>query len=508
MRSKKVFYNIVTNLILQIIVVIYGFIVPKIIISNFGSSVNGLISSIIQFLGYITLLEAGLGPVVKSMLYKPIANKDKNEIQNILGASERFFRKISIVFIVYIIILAAIYPMIIDNGFGYVYTISLIFIIAINTFAEYFFGITYKLFLQADQKTYVISIIQILSYIISVICIVISVSMGASIHIVKLIGGLIFVIRPILQNIYVKRKYKITLTDISKNYEIKKKWDGFAQHIAYVIHNNTDIVLLTIFSTLENVSVYAVYNMVISGINTLIRSISIGISSSFGDMIARKEEDNLRKKFDLYETIYIIFSTILYSCTIILIVQFVEVYTKNINDAMYINYTFGFVLTLSALLYNLKNPYNDLGNDAGHFKEMKKGAIIEAIFNLLISLILVPKYGLVGVAIGTVIAMTIRLISLIMHVNRKILHRSNWINIKKILLMTIEISIIFCLSLIMPSFCNNSYFNWCINAAITFIYATTIVGIFSFIFYKNEIIQLVKTINNIVIKKGNRDSEF
>ena len=70
MRSKKAIYNIVTNLVLQIVTIIYGFIVPKIIISNFGSNTNGLISSITQFLSYIALLESGFGPVVKSILYK------------------------------------------------------------------------------------------------------------------------------------------------------------------------------------------------------------------------------------------------------------------------------------------------------------------------------------------------------------------------------------------------------------------------------------------------------
>jgi len=102
-RTKKALINVVTNLLLELIVVIYGFVVPKLIIQSFGSSVNGLVTSITQFLGYITLLESGFGPVVKSILYKPIANKDQKEIANILKASEKFFRTISLFFIAYII---------------------------------------------------------------------------------------------------------------------------------------------------------------------------------------------------------------------------------------------------------------------------------------------------------------------------------------------------------------------------------------------------------------------
>ena len=67
MRSKKAVKNIVTSLLQQLVSIICGLIVPRAIIGAFGSNVNGLIASITQFLGYITLLEVGIGPVIKSV---------------------------------------------------------------------------------------------------------------------------------------------------------------------------------------------------------------------------------------------------------------------------------------------------------------------------------------------------------------------------------------------------------------------------------------------------------
>ena len=84
MRSKRAIYNIITNLILQAATILYGFVVPKVIIDTFGSDVNGLVTSITQFLGYITFLESGFGPVVKAMLYNVIAKKDHKSIEGIL----------------------------------------------------------------------------------------------------------------------------------------------------------------------------------------------------------------------------------------------------------------------------------------------------------------------------------------------------------------------------------------------------------------------------------------
>ena len=126
MRKKNVIFNIISSILFQIISIICGFILPRLIIETYGSNVNGAIVSITNFLKYIILLEAGFGPVVKSLLYKPIADKDKNKIEEILKTSERFFRKIGFVFIIYILLLCVILPIITAGEFDSLFTISLI----------------------------------------------------------------------------------------------------------------------------------------------------------------------------------------------------------------------------------------------------------------------------------------------------------------------------------------------------------------------------------------------
>ena len=75
MKNKKLIKNIIISLLQQVVTIICGLIVPKAIIEAYGSSTNGLINSITQFLTYIVIVEAGVGAVVKSLLYKPIAKK-------------------------------------------------------------------------------------------------------------------------------------------------------------------------------------------------------------------------------------------------------------------------------------------------------------------------------------------------------------------------------------------------------------------------------------------------
>lgn len=504
MRSKKAIINITMTLLLQIVAIIYGFIIPKVIITSFGSEVNGLVSSITQFLAYITLLESGVGPVIKASLYKPIANKDKKEIANVLRASEKFFRTISYIFIVYLIILAFIYPLIISTEFSYIYTLSLIIIISISTFAEYYFGMTYKLYLQAEQKTYVISIIQIITYILSIVIIVILAKLHCSIHLIKLISGFIFVLRPVMQNIYVKRKYQININLVDNEYKLKNKWDGLAQHIAAVIHGNTDVTILTIFSNLKEVSVYSVYYLIVRGINSIIQAFTGGIDASFGDMIAKKEQENLNRKFNIYEVFYFTTATIVYTSTIILIVPFVSIYTKGITDANYIRPIFGVLLVLSEFMWAIRLPYSSITLAAGHFKETKKGAWIEAITNIVLSIILVFKYGIIGVAIGTLVAMLIRTVEFVYHTNKYILNRNIFESVKKIIIIIIEVLLIVFLSKYLPKINIISYLTWIEYALLVGILSVVIVLSANIIIYRKEFKEMRNIFKNLFKQRSKK----
>lgn len=501
MRGKKAILNIIVSLLLQIVTLICGFIIPKLIITKFGSDVNGLVSSITQFLAYITLLEAGFGPVVKAALYKPIADKNKKQIENILKASEKFFRIIALIFIIYLIILSVVYPTIVNTEFAFVYTMSLVLIISISTFAEYFFGMTYKLYLQAEQETYITSIIQIIGYILNTVVIVILVEANANIHIVKLISGLIFVLRPIAQNIYVKKKYNINLKDADKQYKLKQKWDGLAQHIASVVHNNTDITILTIFAPITEVSVYSVYYLVVKGIKSIIQAFTGGIDASFGDMIAKGEKEQLNKSFKTYELFYYTITTIAYTSTIILIVPFIAVYTFGITDANYIRPLFAILLVLSEFVWAIRLPYSSITLAAGHFKETRKGAWVEAISNITISLIFVWKYGIVGVAIGTLVAMLIRTVEFVYHTNKYILERKQSESTIRFGIIAIQLIVVALLSKLLPTYEFTNYLIWIKYACMVLILTLIVVLPINIIVYKKDVKDLLDIIKRNVSRK-------
>lgn len=404
-RGEKLALNTVSALALQVVSVICGFILPRLILETFGSDVNGLVNSITQFLGVITLLDLGVGAVVQSALYKPLADNDTNMISKIYVSANKFFRRLAEILLVYVVLLMIFYPMLVNKSFGHMYTALLIAAICISSFAQYYFGIVNSLLLNADQRGYIQYVAQIITLILNTFACYIIIKLGASIQIVKLTTSLIFLLRPLFLVFYVKKHYSIDKKITYTEEPIKQKWNGMAQHFASYVLNGTDNIVLTMFSTLGNVSIYSVYNVVIIGVKNALLSVTNGFQSLIGEMLAKKETMKLNAFFGFVEWFLHTGTTLVFGCTGVLIVDFVRVYTYGINDADYIQPLFAVLITIANAGHCLRLPYNILILAAGHYKQTQSNYIIAMILNIVVSIATVKMWGLVGVAIGTLIAM-------------------------------------------------------------------------------------------------------
>ena len=498
--KNKLTTNIIFSLILQIVTILYGIIVPRLIIGKYGSEVNGLIVSITQFLGYIVLLEAGIGPVLKAALYKPIIEKDKLKIEMILKSGQKFFKKIAYIFIIYIIGLVFILPYIIKSNFENTFIISLIFIMAIGKLCEYFFGMLYTLYLQAEQKNYVTSIIRILIYVINIIIIMCIINYNVSIIVIQIILAITFILKPLIQNIYVNKKFNININSDKKEYKLDQKWDALIHHIAHVINWNTDVIVLTIFTSLNTVSVYSIYTLILTGIKSILTAITSVIESFIGQSIAKENTEKLRNNFRHFEIIYFSMLTIIYSMVYLTIIPFVKVYTNGLNDTNYIKPMFAILMTTAYLIYSIRVGYTTLVFSAGHFKQTSKGAWYEAIINIIFSIALVIKFGIIGVAIGTGLALLYRAIEFLIYANKNILKSNIWESIRINIIMTIEIILIIIISNYLFEFEAITYVSWIIYAVQVGIVSILIVGLINSLAYKTEITNIVNKIKRRNLK--------
>lgn len=419
MNNKK---NAISSLALQLATIAQGLILPKLILGAFGSEVNGLVSSITQFLSFISLLEGGLGAVVLAELYGPIEKKNDDKIQGILGACQSFFSKLTLVFLVYTILVAFFYPRYIDTSLSKGAVAVLVLILSMTTVAQYLFSITYRLLLQAEQKLYIVNYVSAVTILINTISAAVIIFVFPSIHVVKLCSGIIYMIQPMVYKAFVEKKFlKENIRKKKQHYILKNRWSGFAQNLAHFVNMNTDVALITLFMPLQYVSVYSVHLLVINALRGIVTSVGNSYQSALGKYIAMGDSAQLKQKFRKFEEGFWLAGMVLFFCCALLINPFVQIYTTGITDTEYYQPIFSFVIVLANMIYVIREPYRLLVLAGGKFKETNFGAFAEAIINLGMSLLLITKFGLIGVAIGTLVAVVFRLIYFVWYLHKDII---------------------------------------------------------------------------------------
>ncbi len=465
-NKKKLKINTIMSLVFELLTIVCGFILPKFILEAYGSNVNGLVSSVTHFLGFISLCELGMGAVVPASLYRPLACKNWDIVSSVVASAQKFYRFIAYIMLAYIGGLVAFYPFLVNDSFDFIFTASLIIIISISTFAQYYFGITYVLLLKSDQKQYVSFIINSITLVLNTVLAIILIKCGASIHIVKFVSALVFICRPLILNIYVKRHYQLDLSIKYEGEPIKQKWNGIAQHLAATIQDKAATMILTFFSTLLNVSIYGVYYMVINGVKGLVYSLTAGMSAYIGHIIAKDDKEQLKVTFERFEWSMHTITTILFTVTGLLAVPFVGLYTAKLPDTdMYIVPAFSAVLCIAIALRCIQMPYNVVVQASGHFKQTQNSAIIEPILNIVISVLSVYKFGLIGIAIGTLFSMGYRAVYLSTYLSRRIIERKLFAFIKQVLIDA-TIALLTCVIILAIGYDVESLLDWVILASI------------------------------------------
>lgn len=415
-RSRKFLLNSIFTSTMQIVTMIVGFILPRIILVTYGSELNGLVSSITQFISYFNLVEAGLSGAAVYALYKPLANDNHKDINGILSASKIFYNQAGYIFVSLTLGLAFIYPLLVNsNDISSLNIFLLVLILGVNGALEFFTLAKYRALLTADQKTYVISIATTIAIIINTIIIYIFSSLKIDIVVVRFIALFSIFLRSIILMIYCRKNYKYLDYSVKPNkVALNKRWDALYLQILGTIHTGAPTIIITAFlKNLSLVSVYSIYNMVLSGVNNLLSIFVSGLSASFGDVIARGEKDTLQKSYSEFECLYYMIITIFYGTTLVTIMSFINIYTKDIKDVNYIIPIYGILFTMNGYFFNLKTPQGMLVIAAGLYKETRIQTTIQGAITVFGGIILSFNFGLSGIIIASIISNIYRDIDLL-----------------------------------------------------------------------------------------------
>ncbi|WP_304153460.1 lipopolysaccharide biosynthesis protein [Megamonas hypermegale] len=497
-RTEKFLRNSASTALLQVVTMVSGFIIPKVMLMVYGSEINGLISSITQFINYFMLVEAGLSAAVVYSLYKPLAEKDYFKISSIVTAAKNFYNSSGYIFVILTIGLSIIYPFFIKTTELTILEVGiLVLILGVSGALEFFTLAKYRAILTADQKVYVISLASIIAVITNTIVIVILSYLNINIVLVRAVALLSVFLRSYILYFFVKKYYSyLNYNAVPDNNALSKRWDALYLQILGAVQNGAPIILATLFTDLKIVSVYVVYNLVISGVNAILSVFMSGVSSTFGDLIARKELDRFQKAYNDFELLYYLLIAGVYGVTFVMIMPFILLYTQGVTDANYNLPWIGFLMVLNGLMYNIKTPQGMLVISAGLYKETRWQTTTQALILVIFGIILGKIYGLCGILIASVLSNLYRDIDLVYFIPKYVTKLPKKNTVYRVIGICLIVALIYIPSLYI-NINVSDFLIWILVTLGVILYTLIIIFIYVIIFEKKTLQGLKERIKNL-----------
>lgn len=389
---------------------VLGIALQKIFIIKLGETLLGVNSTYSSILSVLSLAELGLGTAVNFSLYGPVARGDKETVKAYMQFYKKAYRVIALVVACAGLLLVPFLRFIIKDPVGIDSNADLIgyyLIFLFNTVSSYFVAYKYSL-PNAEQKNYIQSNVLTITKIATVLTQILILLLVPDFYLYLLAAAAIELIQKIFANAYLNRKYpllkeknvrKLTGEELS---DIKKKTGALVCHkVGDAARLQTDSIIITSFINVTMSGYVDNYNKVINLIANFVNVIFNSVISSFGNLIATESDE---KQYEMFR-VYRFFASWIYGYSsvgfFLLLTPFISWYYGDrfalpaaVVGAILIDFYFkGERVVLS----NYKTA-------AGVFEQDKFLPLIQGAVNLVLSIVLVQRIGLLGVYIGTIVS--------------------------------------------------------------------------------------------------------
>lgn len=429
MNGTKGIKNIIWGIVAQIVTVGLGIIIPRLVLVNLGSESNGLLNSVNSILSYMTLLEAGVGTATIQALYKPLAQDNKNAINQIMAATNYFYKRTGYIYLGIIILLSIVYTAIVNTGLPKIYVFLVVILAGLSGVISYFFQGKFRIFLVAEGKSYITTNITTLTTVGTSLLKAVLLITGGNVVLIQSVYFIFNLIQMIVIVTYMHRNYPWIDLNVTPDLSaISQKKAVLIHQISGLVFYNTDNIILTALTSLKTVSVYSMYVMIFG----MVKSVTVTLSESY--IYALGQAYNDKKKFirlhSAYEVYNMAITFSIFCIAGILILPFLKLYTAGVTDINYIDKNVAVLFIIYYLLDNGRKSSMNVISIAQHFEKTKWRAIIEASINLIVSVVLTVKFGIYGVLIGTIVALLYRTNDVIIYA-AKLIERSPFITYKR-----------------------------------------------------------------------------
>ena len=497
-RTYKSLRNMIYGVGVQIITLIISFISRTIFIKILGAEylgINGLFNNILSVL---SLAELGFGQAIIYTMYKPLAENDENKITALMNFYKKIYNIIAVTIFLLGIVIVPIIQCLVKTNLDISQVKQYYILFLLNTVMSYV--LSYKTsILNADQKQYVQKIYNLLGTIIqfALQTAIILITHNYILYLVmQIIGTLInnLILSIKVDKMYPYIKNEAELSKIEKKNIYSNTISLFLYKTSGVILNNTDNILISMMIGTVWVGYYSNYFMIINAINAFLTIIFYATTGSVGNL---NTENNSIKQCKLYETMLLFSGWIYGTCSIVLLFVFNDFIQIWVGNEYVLSNAVVIAIVLNFYMQGILTPAWIFRDTTGLFKQTRYLAMITAIINLVLSIILGKIFGLFGILIATAISRLLTNFWYEPYILYKNIFKQKFSKFlkKQLLFVIIYVLSYIIIYLIVKNIMTISLINICIKAIIAFLVSTIIFLLF---FSKDE--DLKKLLEKIRIK--------
>lgn len=408
MNSQGRIENSVKNsslgLLAQVVHMVSSLIIRTVFIYYLNTEylgVNGLFSNILTVL---SLAELGFGSAITYNLYKPISENDKVQIAKLMNLYHDAYRVIGCVVAFLGLCLIPFLDYII-HGQSNIEQLTLIYgLFLLNTVLSYFFSYKRSVF-NADQRQRVLSIINIIYLLIKSLFQILVLVRFKSFIIYLSVQVLCTVLENITASVYADRCYpflKLYSTEKLSKQEQKHIFRDIRSMLIYKIGgvalNGTDNIIISAFDGLISVGVLSNYSIIVGGIQALITKTTGGLTGSIGNYIAKESKDNCEKLLLKVTFLNYLLYGMCFVGGMAVINPFITIWA---GDKYVLGFWTVFVFCLNIYIEGTMTPVWTFRTTMGLFSHGRFLPLVAAGINIIVSILLARRMGLIGVLLGT-----------------------------------------------------------------------------------------------------------
>lgn len=408
-RLYKSILNAEVNLLFYFISLFFAFFSRKIFLDCLGDDFIGLTGTLSNILGYLNLAELGIGSCISFFLYKPIQNKDRESIQEILSVFGFLYKKIGSIILICGIIISSFFPIIFENtnlGLGIIYFTFYSFLCssAIGYFINY-----RQILLSADQKKYIIAIYFQSASILRTILQIILAYTYMNLYIWVAIELIFGILECIILNWKINKEYPWLHTNKSQGKFLLKKYPGIITNTKQIfIHQIKDFVLkksdelfIFLFVSLKMVAYYGNYIIVTSKVTLLFNSVLDSVNAGVGNLVAEGDKEKMLKVFWELMAIRHFVSGIICFTTYNFIEPFISLW---LGEEYILDHTILIFLIIYLYIANSRGVVDIYNHSHGLYADTWS-AWTELIINITITIVGGIYWGIIGILLGKIVSL-------------------------------------------------------------------------------------------------------